>query len=417
MVRMLSAFVLLVAMLIAGAADSAPIRVSQIDDLIDDGASPAQVIEMMREHGVGFRMSNSVERRLKSYGFTEDQIQTVRNIIDGTDVPPAPAEGPGEGEPMPGVEPGEVPGEPGERPVGVPGAQPGAGEFGVGWAMPAAFHPQEKLRVERAVAAALGYQRHELSRVTLYCNDRRARRLVPMLRELEARLIAMFPKSLVNACDPRSAHIVIVDGDSEWNSWVDACFASYEKDGITFNFGPEGDAIPKLKAGSGYMLPHLAAVNATKIGNDEMVARFAAYDVGHLMMTPAAGREGPDSLVTGFGDFTEALVFGNPSVKVYSYVERDQEQMQGWLQTVQQRFSNREITTAHHVWRYTTAEMVSYQYAEAWSLVTTLCQAPEKFAAAVLLVQQGMSMAQAVEEVYGLDERKLLEAWFRFVNQ
>lgn len=425
MARFLPTFVLFVAMLIAGAVEGAPVRVSQIDDMIDDGVSPAQVIEMMREYGVGFRMSNSVERRLKSYGFTEDQIQTVKNIIDGTDVPPAPpeapAEGPGEGEPgapMPGeVEPG-LPGVPGGLPGAQPGADNGGGEFGVGWAMPEAFHPQEKLRVERAVAAALGYERHELSRVTLYCNARRARRLVPMLRELEAKLIATFPKSLVNACDPRSTHIVIVDGASEWNNWVDACFASYEKDGITYSFGPEANSTERLKAGSGYMLPHLAAVHADKISNDEMVARFAAYDVGHLMMNVAAGSGGPDGLVTGFGGFTEAMVFGTPSVTVYSYVERDnQEQMQSWLQTVQQRFRNREITTAHHVWNYSTDEMVSHQYAEAWSLVTTLCQAPEKFAAAVLLVKQGKSMAEAVEEVYGLDERKLLEAWFRYVNQ
>jgi len=271
--------------------------------------------------------------------------------------------------------------------------------------------------VVRAVAASLGYQRIELSRVTLYCNERRARRLGPMLAELEKKLIATFPKSLVNACDPRSAHIVIVDGATEWNNWVDACFASYAQDGIEYSFGPGGLDKDRLKQGSGYMLPHLAAVNAGKLADDELVGRFAAYDVGHLMMIPASNG-GPSSLITGFGDFTETLAFGNPTVTVYSYVEREAERANmSWLQIVQQRFKEGKIKSAHHVWNYTTAEMVMHEYAEAWSLVTTLAMAPDKFAAAVRLKQLGKSMPEAIEEAYGLDERRLLEAWFKFVNQ
>lgn len=392
----------------AGAsAEAAPIRVSQIDGMIDDGASPAQIIELMREHGVGFRMTSTTERRLKSYGFTDEQIETVKRIIDGTDVPPAPAPG-ADGEPG-----GD--GEGGADPAPAEAGRPG--EFAVGYPLPAEFHESEKARVVRAVAAALGYKRIELSRVTLYCSERRARRLVPMLQELEKKLISTFPKSLANACDPRSAHIVIVDGDSEWNNWVDACFASYEQDGIQYSFGPGGTDKDRLKKGQGYMLPHLAAVHADKMPSEEMIGRFAAYDVGHLMMIPASNG-GPSSLITGFGDFTETIAFGNPSVTVYSYVEREAERAEmSWLQIVQQRFKNGDIKTAHHVWRYTTAEMVMHEYAEAWSLVTTLAQAPDKFAAAVLLKQGGKTMPEAIEEAYGMDDRQLTEAWFKFVNQ
>lgn len=411
MARWTYLFLLLTTLLIAGAVDAAPMRMSQINSMIDGGASPAQVIESMREHGVGFRMTSTAERRLKSYGFSDEQIATVKRIIDGTDVPPQ-RDGVGEGEGGEGAQP-PVPGQPFQDRANAPVD----GEFPVGYVFPDDFHAAEKYRVERAVADSLGYRRIELSRVTIYCSDRRARRLVPMLQELEKKLIDTFPDSLSNASDPRSAHIVIVDGAAEWGRWIDACFKSYEQDGIDYSFGPGIDRNKHLKAGPGYMLPHLAAVHADKLPNDELVGRFAAYDVGHLMMVPASAG-GPSSLITGFGDFAEALAFGNPSVTVYSYVEREGEAAtMSWLQIVQQRFKDGQIRSAHRVWSYTTAEMVLHEYAEAWSLVTTLAQAPDKFAKAVRLKQMGATMPEAIEQAYELDDRKLTEAWFKFVNQ
>lgn len=426
----LAAFVVaLVAGSSAGAANDRPMSLSEVKRLIEKDQTPQQVLETMAERGVSFKVSKATARILGIWGFSEEQVEIVRKIAAGEDfdLNPKPEEEPGDDEPGPDrPEPRPGPG-PEPEPEPVPAIEDrnddrrdaGDGEYKVGYPNEAGWHKAEQKRIERAIKnAGLGYKRIELSRCTIYCNNRRAGQLVPMLRKLEAELIKRFPDSISNASSPESAHIVIVDGASEWSNWVDACFDSYEADGIKYRFGPEDNPRPQLVAGTGYMLPALTATHADKLPDNEAVSRYAAYSVGHLMMGMAAGPDQPDGLRTGFGNLAEAIAHRTPSIMVYSYVKRELGTDDAWKRMVQQQFKDKKIKSASDPWALDTSTMAPEHYAMAWSMVTTLAEAPKKFAEAVAMVRnKEKRMGEAVQEAYGLNDRKLLEIWYRFVSR
>jgi len=384
-----------------------PVKMSEVSRLIDQDQTPQQVLEVMVERGVGFRMSASMEGRLQKFGFTDAQIALAGRIAAGEKVDL-------NAEPKPD-EPGEVdaPGEDGAEP------EADKDEFKVGFTDPDHWHNAEQARIERAIKnAGLGYKRIELGRATLYCNVNRANTLAPLLKKLENALIKRFPPSIANASSPKSAHIVIVDGASEWRSWVEACIDSYEQDRITFRFGPDGDPKKQLTEGNGYLLPALAAARADTRPGKESVERFATYSLGHLMMARAGGKNQPKGLTTGFGDLAEEMAMGTPSVMIYSYEKRDLKQEGGWRQVVQNLFKEKKIDSVTKPWGYETATMKPENYAECWSLVSTLGAAPDKFAKAVSAVREdGEHLHVAVREVYGLEDKDLLKAWYKFTNR
>jgi hypothetical protein len=401
-------FSLVLALLVAlSAAESAfasdkPVKMSEVARLIKD-KSPSEVLEVLAERGVGFRVSSSAESRLEKYGFTEDQIAVIKRIAAGEEVD---LNGGGEGD----AEPGEA------GPVGGGDKDPKA--FEVGFPDPKHWHVSEKARIERAMKnSGLGYERIELTRATLYCSGKRARVLAPLLKKLEGSLIGRFPASIANASSPQSAHIVIVDGRSEWSNWVDALIDSYSKDGMNFRFGNEEDPKAQLKAGNGFLLPACASALAD-MRSDDNVSRFATYSLGHLMMARAGGKDQPVGLTTGFGDLAEAMAMGTPSVMIYSYEKRDLKQEGGWADVVKKQFSNNKITNATAPWGYETSTMKPENYAECWSIVSMLSSAPDKFAEAVKIVrEEGKPMNVALNEVYGMDDKKLLQTWFKYANQ
>ena len=380
----------------AWAADDRPVKMSEVDRLLKD-QSPQEVLKVMADRGVSFRMSSSAETRLEKYGFTEEQIEIVRKIVAGEkiDLDASPAEAEAEGGPDEG----------------------GADEFKVGFPDSDQWHNAEQARIERAMKnAGLGYKRIELSRTTLYCSDARARKLAPLLKKLEAGLIKRFPASIANASSPQSAHIVIVDGESEWRTWVGALLDSYETDGMRFGAGPGGDTRTQLTNGQGFLLPACAVA---KVGSrsDEGVARFSTYSLGHLMMARAGGNDQPVGLTTGFGDLAEEMAMGSPSVMIYSYEARDLRQADSWRNVVKNLFQERKIDNVTRPWGYETASMTPENYAECWSVVSMLSSAPDKFAQAVKTVREtDKSMNVALNEAFGLEDKKLLQAWRKYAN-
>jgi len=390
----------------AAAESAKPIKMSEVSSLIKAGVSPEAVLEVMVKRGVSFRVTSTAERRLGKWGFSEAQIGLIRRLAKGERVDLDEVSGPAEDEP-----PGEGgddagPGEPGAFPVGYPN--------------PAGWHAAEQQRIERAVdSAGLGYKRIEFKRFTLYCNERRARALAPMLKKLEHQLIAKFPASIRNASSPKSAHLVIVDGQTQWSNWVDSVFASYKQDGINFSFGPGGDGmLDEVKKGPGFILPDCSVCNANTRSDDESVARYAAYSVGYLMMGEAGGKEQPKGLRTGFGNYAEALAMGSPSVMIYSYEKRDLGKADAWRDLVIQRFENKDIDGVSKPWNYDTADMKIEHYAECWSYVSTLAEAPDQFAAAVGMLRDGEAkMFDAVLKAYEVGDRDLLKAWYRYVKR
>lgn len=384
-------------------ANDRPVKMSELSRLVED-QSPQDLLAVLAERGVGFRMSSAAEGRLKKYGFTVDQIELVRRIAAGEKVD---------------LNQTPVKPESDDAVAAADGdAEKDAGKLKVGFTDPDHWHAAEQNRIERAIKdAGLAYKRIELSRVTLYSSDARARKLAPILKKLEGTLIKRFPASIASASSPKSTHIVIVDGESEWRNWVDALLDSYEKDGMKFSFGPDADAKTQLKQGSGFLLPACACA---KVGtrSDENVARFATYSLGHLMMARAGGKGQPVGLKTGFGDLAEEIAMGTPSVMIYSYEKRDLKQEGGWKDVVKRQFKEKKITNAASPWGYVTSTMQPEHYAECWSMVSMLSSAPDKFAKAVQAVREDETvMNAAVNEVYGVDNKKLLEAWYKHANR
>lgn len=383
---------------LASAADDKPMKMSEVARLVKD-QSPQDVLEAMAKRGVDFRVSKSSESRLKKYGFADDQIEIIRKIAAGekVDLNAGPADADGGDDAVENADDAEA--------------------FKVGFPDPEHWHNSEQARIERAVKnAGLGYQRIELTRATLYCSATRARKLAPLLKKLESSLIRRFPASIVNASSPKSAHIVIVEGESEWRTWVDALMDSYEKDGMNFRFGPEGDPREHLKQGTGFLLPACACA---KVGtrSDENIARFSTYSLGHLMMARAGGKDQPVGLTTGFGDLAEEMAMGTPSVMIYSYEKRDLKQGGGWKDVVKKLFQEKKITNATAPWGYETASMKPENYAECWSMVSMLSTAPDKFAKAVQMVRESdKSMNVVINEVYGKQDIEILKAWQKFAN-
>ncbi|MBX2852491.1 MAG: hypothetical protein KTR15_12185 [Phycisphaeraceae bacterium] len=382
---------------LAAAANDRPVKMSEVARLIKD-QSPQDVLAAMADRGVGFRVSSGAEGRLKKYGFTQDQIELIKKIASGeaVDLDAGPADADGD----------------------EAGGADNADAFKVGFPDPEHWHISEQKRIERAIKnAGLGYKRIELTRATLYCNAARAGKLAPLLKKLEGMLIKRFPASIASASSPRSAHIVIVDGVSEWSNWVDALMDSYEKDGMKFSFGPEADTKTHLKNTSGFFLPALATAHAD-LRSDENVARFSTYALGHLMMARAGGKDQPAGLTTGFGDLAEAMAMKTPSVMIYSYEKRDLKQEGGWKEVVKKLFEAKKIDNATAPWGYTTDSMKPENYAECWSMVSTLAEAPDKFAKAVRMVREDKKfMNVAVNEVYGMQGKDLLKAWYKWVSQ
>ncbi len=398
----------LLVLLLAPAAfaqgEDGPMRLSEVNRMIRADQTPAQVIEAAATRGIDFELNRSTLRRLDQWGFTEEQIEQLRRISAGEDPGDAEMEG----------DPAE--GEAGERE---------AGDYAVGYRDGDGTHDAEKRRIERAIEAAhLGYERIELSRVTLYCERRRARGLAELLAATERAVIDRFPASIANAIDPRSAHIVVIDGESEWARWLAAFQDSYEQDGITYPPTPEGDFKTRMANSPGYTTGIVSAVRGDLMSSEEQLQRSVTYHLGHLMMTGASRPDGflqrpaHDTLVTGFGNLTETIAMGSPSVMVYSYSERDLDGDESWDQRVRGRFSDGKITGVTDVWTFSTDTMEPGQYAEAWSIVSLLCQAPEKFAEAVLLVQQEeASMPEAVRTAYELDDARLLQGWRQWAGR
>ena len=394
--------VLLVLLPTMALAQDGPVAVSEINRMLQADQTPDEIVAVIRERGAGFRLTSSVQRRLKEWGFEDEHLDVIKRIAAGEEVPD---------EQMPGYQ--APPGEGGEDAENVEEEDYSV----VGYPNSSGWHAANKRRIERAIDnAALGYERHELSRVTLYCNNARARTLVPLMRRLEEAVIARFPESLRNACDPRSAHLVVVDGESDWQRWVQALFNSYEADGL--RFPPEGgrDVRERAAASGGMYMRTIGFFHADKAASDEVISREVTYGLGHLMIGQAADEERPDGLQTGFGNLTETMAMGTPGVMVQSYDDRDAEHATSWASVVQQLFRERKIDSTFEVWNFDTSTMVLPEYAQAWSYVSMLCQEPEKFAQAVRAIRQGTGAAEAIHEAYGLDDGQLLRAWARFLN-
>ena len=129
-------------------------------------------------------------------------------------------------------------------------------------------------------------------------------------------------------------------------------------------------------------------------------------------------RRGP--LQTGFMNDAETAVFGAPAIMFSAIIYGEQTRYPGgdhqdWGQLVRRRMVDHQATPPGELLQMDTFRMSQPHYAEAWTLVSLLNRQPAKFGKLLLAMRRGVSEAEAVEKVYGWDEKKLASQWRAFV--
>ncbi len=79
---------------------------------------------------------------------------------------------------------------------------------------------------------------------------------------------------------------------------------------------------------------------------------------------------------------------------------------EAWRDLVRQRMAKNRATPPADLLKMGTSDMSQPQYAEAWTLVELLNRQPVKFGKVLLAMRKGTSEMEAIEEVYGWDEKR-----------
>jgi hypothetical protein len=125
-------------------------------------------------------------------------------------------------------------------------------------------------------------------------------------------------------------------------------------------------------------------------------------------------------LSTGFANCCESLLFESPNVMLFSNSYHNEDRDLGndpraWLHLVQDRMRTKKATGVRALLGMDTSTMLLPHYAEAWTLAGVLARQPEKFGKLLLALRQEKDALKAIEQVYGWDEKKLEEQWYKEV--
>ena len=88
---------------------------------------------------------------------------------------------------------------------------------------------------------------------------------------------------------------------------------------------------------------------------------------------------------------------------------------QDWGLLVKQRIATRQETPLDKLLQMHHTGMLLPHYAEGWTLVGLLNKQPGKFGKLLLEIRTGHSDLEAIEKVYGWDEKKLTKEWRAYV--
>lgn len=155
-------------------------------------------------------------------------------------------------------------------------------------------------------------------------------------------------------------------------------------------------------------------------GQSDAAHRNVAANVGRMYVSQLANSPRYGPLETGFADAAEAVVAGSPSI-MYSDIGYHQEardlgdDSRAWIALVKDRITTRKATPLGKLLQMDTHSMLQAHHAEGWTLAGLLSKQPAKFGKLLLTMRDGATELEAIEKVYGWDEKNLTKEWRVYV--
>ncbi len=355
------------------------LTLEDIKQLRQQRVASEQVVENVAEQGRGFEVTAEVAGQLRNLGFGPAQIEAIKESSS---------------EPL-------VPGK---------------------WLTTSDERRNQILKEMKLVAlkSRAAIEPIESEHVTLWAAKETQRTYLPEVQKLEKFFHTKCAEPIRSGLDKRSTHVVLLKDHAEYEAWCRAMFDLFgerfdEKD----NPGGNDEFRSRILKGSLFNSWQFCAISLGEQPFD-WARRYIAANVGGMYASQLrnSSRFGP--LETGFANGAEAVVAGWPSVMYSDIVYHEEERKLGadpraWIVLVQGRMATNKTTPLGKLMQMDTHNMLQPQFAEGWTLVGLLSKQPSKFGKLLLAMRKGVSELEAIEEVYGWDEKKLTKEWRVYV--
>jgi hypothetical protein len=362
----------------AGGKDTR-LTLKDIEQLRRQRIAPEQVLENVAEQGRGFEVTAEVAGQLRGLGFQPAQIDAIR------------------GSPAEPLVPGKYLITSDERRNQI-------------------FKEMTQVAVKSGAAIEPIASQH----VTLWAAKETQRTYLPDVQKLEKLFHTKYAEPIRSGLDKRSTHVVLLKDHAEYEAWCRAMFDLFgerfdEKD----NPGFRAEYRSRILKGSIFNGWEFCAISVRELHFD-WVRRELAVTVGRMYICQLANLRHLGALETGFADEAEAVVTGSPSVMFSDIAYHEEERKLGsdsraWIVLVQGRMATSKATPPGKLLQMDTHNMLQPHFAEAWTLVGLLSKQPAKFGELLLTLRNGDSELEAIEKVYGWDEKKLTAEWRAYV--
>jgi hypothetical protein len=344
--------------------------------------SPERIAEDVAERGRGFEITADITGKLLSLGFRPTQIDTIKNSSD---------------EPL-------APGK---------------------WLTTSDERRNQSLKEMKQVAVKSGaaIAPIESQHVTLWAAEETQRTYLPDVKRLENFFHTKCAEPIRSGLDKRSTHVVLLKDHAEYEAWWGAMLGLFGGKRFDKKDLPQVNAHFReeiLKTQFFYSWDFCVI----SLGEaPDSVHRQVAGGVGEMYFSQLVWPRGSSfrPLQTGFINEAETAVFGgSPSVMFSTIVYGLQTRhlsgdQQAWSLLVRQRVTTHKATPVGELLQMDASTMLQPHYAEGWTLVGLLSKQRAKFGKLLLAIRKGTSELEAIEKVYGWDEKKLTKEWYAYV--
>ena len=366
----------------AEAVELGPVTLDEIRELRRERTGHAEIVDLIAKRGLGFELDRDTERILRRLGFRRANLTRLKTMRAGE---------------IAGADAG-----PNVAPQRDPRKETEYQHFA---------ERIERIRNRSQTDTVTVRSEH----ITLICNKGLAARVLPDVKRLEQLLAKRFPAPLGLGPDRRVANIALFPTRYEYEKWIRAMFQVYEEEGIHFT---GMDALNRAMRTQRYLVRGIFSCCLEKTAALQ-VRHSVAYAVGYHYIEQLTESRAPAALMTGFGNETEVMLLGRPSMMLNSgYAERELGGRRNpWATIVMQYFTQNKVPPVADVLEYQTSAMELPQYAQCWSLASLLATGSKEFAALVLAMHNGEPALAAIEKIYGVSTDELHERWRKYSSQ
>ncbi|MEM9347255.1 MAG: hypothetical protein AAGB26_11630 [Planctomycetota bacterium] len=352
---LISVFTLVMLASTVAIADNRPVKLSEIQDLHREGVQAHDILLKMNERGVGFALTSSAQRKLRSWGFTNVDIEHVRGIIAGKKYAP----------------PQDVPrGEAGDD----NNTANGEDHFPIGHGHHDDYAQiMDKVLSRSITTGKLGYRTQKTDRAMLHCSARMSREVMPLLKNIEKTLVAEFPAALANATQPKTTLLFIADNDRDFKRFFGVLMQSYDKQWPGYAKGI------RITDETFWVLGNAILINGDAWRDKEKRQRIMAFGYGYMVISQIGDYRCPEGLATGFGNALETRVAGSPWVTLLPESGEEDNEIANWAAFIRDQLAANRLDTIEEVCLYSVPRMHHRHYATAWSLTEDLVKDPMAF--------------------------------------